>query len=310
MATPQSASASAVHLVTTSAETRQILRQKFWGVISRIVYYPTALVGMIVVLGFTIIAVVAPAISPFDPDRGDIAARLQPPAWMGGKGKHLLGTDSVGRDLLSRIIYGTRVSLSIGVITIVISAGVGTALGLVVGWGSTWVGPLLSRLADLLLAFPMLVFAIGAMTVLGPGFWIIVLALSFQSWVEFFRLVRGGTLVQREREYVQAARALGRSTVGILVREILPNIFHSVLVLGTLRVGYIIIAEASLSFLGIGIQPPTPAWGSMISDGREFMFNAWWIATFPGLVAITLVLGLNLLGEGLRDILDPRLRRL
>jgi peptide/nickel transport system permease protein len=189
---------------------------------------------------------------------------------------------------------------------VAIAALVGTVLGLIAGWRAAWLDSVLGRLADFQLAFPMLIFAIGIMTIVGSGFWVIVFALGFQLWVEFYRLVRGEVLAQRNLDYVDAARAIGRSSGGILLDEILPNIAHTVVVLATLRVGYVIIMEASLSFLGLGIQPPTPTWGSMIADGRNLMLSAWWLATIPGIAILGLVMGLNILGEGLRDALDPR----
>ncbi len=265
-----------------------------------------ALLGGLVALGFAVAALLAPLLVAHDPNQGDLGARLRAPAWVTGDMTHPLGTDSVGRDLLSRIVYGARTSLGIGIITVALSAAVGTALGLAAGWRGGWPDRLASRFADFLLAFPVLIFAIGVLAIFGPGFWVIVGALSFQAWVEFYRLVRGETLVQREQEYVQAARALGRPMLGILAFEILPNVVYTVLALSTIRIGYVIIAESSLSFLGIGIQPPTPAWGSMVSDGRDFMLTAWWVPTLPGLAAVVLVLGLNLFGEGLRQVLDPR----
>lgn len=270
---------------------------------------PTMAVGGAVVVLFALAAILAPWLTPFDPVAGVLTDRLQAPSWMGGPAGHLLGTDALGRDLLSRIVYGARISLGVGLATVAVAGAVGTILGLAAGWAGGWLDRILSRLADFLLAFPMLIFAIGVMTVLGAGFWVIVVALSFKSWVEFYRLVRAETLAQRELEYVQAARALGRPAIAILGDEILPNLVHTILVLATLRVGYFIIMEASLSFLGLGIQPPTPAWGSMVADGRDYMLTAWWISMFPGIAIVLLVLGINLLGEGMRDTLDPRLRK-
>jgi peptide/nickel transport system permease protein len=185
---------------------------------------------------------------------------------------------------------------------------VGAMLGAVAGYYRGWMDTVLSRFADLLMAFPFLIFAIGVMAFMGPGFVNLILALTFKGWVEFYRLVRGEMLSEKTKEYVEAARALGRSHLAIMGAEILPNILQSVLVLGTLRMGFFIVTEASLSFLGLGIQPPTPAWGSMVAEGRDVMLAAWWVSTLPGLAILLLVLSLNLFGEGLRDILDPRLK--
>lgn len=260
------------------------------------------------VAAYLLAALLAPWISPHDPSASDLRLRLAPPAWEGGERTYVLGGDDVGRDLLSRIIHGGRASLGIGFLTVAIACGIGTGLGLAAGYRRGAFDYWLSRFADLLLAFPLLIFAIGIMSVLGPGTFNLILALTFKSWVEFFRLARGAVLAERAKEYVEAARAQGRRAASILLVEILPNIAHAILVLATLRVGYIIINEASLSFLGLGIQPPTPAWGSMVSQGRAYMLNGWWISTFPGLAIVTLVLGINLFGEGLREALDPRLR--
>jgi peptide/nickel transport system permease protein len=267
---------------------------------------PVAFAAGVVVLLYVMGAVLAPWIVPLDPTRGDLLYRMAPPVFLpGGTAERLLGADALGRDLLSRIIWGARSSLAIGVLSVLASALIGVGLGGVAGYFRGPLDTLVSRVAEFLMAFPLLIFAIGVMTVLGPGFSVIILALSFKGWVEFFRLARAEVLVHQTREYVEAARTLGARDQRIIVRHLLPNIMHTILVLGTLRTGYFIIMEASLSFLGLGIQPPTPAWGTMVADGRSLMLNAWWIATFPGLALLLLVLALNLLGEGLRDVLDP-----
>ena len=272
-------------------------------------HQPVAFIAGIVVLGYVVAAVFAPWIAPVDPDRANLLLRMAPPEFLkGGTAERVLGADSLGRDLLSRIIWGGRASLAIGLLSTLASALVGVALGSLAAYYRGPIDGLISRTAEFLMAFPLLIFAIGVMTILGPGFWVIILALTFKSWVEFFRLARAEVLVEKTREYSEAARALGASDARSIGRHLLPNIIHSVLVLATLRTGYFVIMEASLSFLGLGIQPPTPAWGSMVADGRSFMLDAWWIATFPGLALLLLVLSLNLLGEGLRDALDPRLR--
>ena len=270
---------------------------------------PVVLLGGIVVLAFLLAALLADQITIHNPMRGSLLLRFEPPAWQaGGKWAYPLGTDDQGRDLLTRIIFGTRVSLAVGLLTVGISVAVGTVLGAAAGYYRGWLDELLSRFADLLLAFPFLIFAIGVMAFLGPGFPNLVMALAFKGWVEFFRLARGEMLAERAKEYVFAARVAGQGDVAIIASEILPNIIQSIFVLGTLRLGYMIIMEASLSFIGLGIQPPTPAWGSMVASGRDYMLRAWWVTTFPGLAILLLVMAINVFGEGLRDILDPRLK--
>lgn len=271
--------------------------------------HPLALAGGITILLFVLGAVFAPQITTHDPTRGNLRLRLDPPAWFeGGNWDYPLGTDAQGRDLLTRIIFGARISLLVGILSVGISILVGVALGAVAGYFRGWVDNVVSRFADLLLAFPFLIFAIGVMAFLGPGFNNLILALTFKGWVEFFRLARGEMLAEKTKEYVEAAVVTGQSHTAIIVKEILPNIIQSVFVLGTLRMGYMIITEASLSFLGLGIQPPTPAWGTMVAAGRDYMLVAWWVTTFPGIAILLLVLAINLFGEGLRDILDPRLK--
>lgn len=270
---------------------------------------PIALLGGVIVLLFLLSALLAPQITTHDPESGSLRQRLLPPAWAAqGQGAFLLGTDAQGRDLLTRIIFGAQVSLSVGVLTVGISVVIGALFGALAGYYRGWVDTVLSRFADLLMAFPFLIFAIAVMAFLGPGFVNLILALTFKGWVEFYRLVRGDMLSEKTKEYVEAARTLGRSHLAIIGAEILPNILQSVLVVATLRMGFFIVTEASLSFLGLGIQPPTPAWGSMVAEGRDVMLAAWWVSTLPGLAILLLVLSLNLFGEGLRDILDPRLK--
>ena len=270
---------------------------------------PLAMLGGIILVVYVLAALLAPAITVYNPNRGNLRDRLNPPAWQAeGSWDYPLGTNSQGRDLLTRIIYGARISLAIGVLSVGISAVVGLSLGALSGFYRGWLDNIFSRFADLLLSFPYLIFAIGVMAFLGPGFTNLILALTFKGWVEFFRLVRGEMMAQKTQEYVEAARVSGEGSFAIIVREILPNIIQSVLVLGTLRMGSMIIMEASLSFLGLGLPPSIPAWGSMVASGRDYLLVAWWVSTIPGIAILILVLAINLLGEGLRDILDPRLK--
>ncbi len=301
----------------TLSEGKEILRDSsrlwwqntkdFW---RRFRKHPLAVLGLVILIIYILMAIFAPFIAPHDPNKQSISNRLLPPmAFEGGTSEYPLGTDYLGRDILSRIIYGSRVSLLVGVISIAISVFVGFVLGAIAGYYRGFFDTVLSRFSELLMAFPFLIFTIFVMAILGPGFWNLIVALTFKAWVEFFRLVRGEIMSEMTKEYIEAARALGRSSKEIITLEIVPNIFHSVLVLATLRMGYMIITEASLSFLGIGVPPRIPAWGTMVADGRDYILNAWWISTLPGLAIVILVLSINLFGEGLRDVLDPRLKK-
>ena len=267
-----------------------------------------AVAAAVVVVAIALLALLAPWIAPHDPTEADLFRRLQPPGWRaGGEWAYPLGCDGLGRDLLSRLIWGARVSLMVAVMVIGIAAVVGTLAGLAAGYRRGWTDTLISRLVDTLLGFPYLVFALGLMAMMGPGLHNIVLALVYKEWVFSCRVVRGETLAARELEYVQAARALGCGDAHIALREILPNVLSPVLVVATFRMAYVIIMEASLSFLGLGVQPPTPSWGSMVADGRDFLVDAWWVSTYPGLAILSLVLAINLASQALRDAFDPRL---
>ncbi|MGI6643578.1 MAG: ABC transporter permease [Bacillota bacterium] len=264
-----------------------------------------AVVAGIVVLVYILGAVFAPFITPSEPDSTSLSERLLPPSWVGS---HPLGTDHLGRDILTRIVHGARVSILIGVTTVAISMVIGCILGMTAGYYGGLLDAVLGRLTEILLAFPYLIFAIGAMAMLGPGFWNLVWALSFKGWVEFYRLARAGVLQEKTKEYVEAAKILNRTGPEILLIEILPNIINPLLVVGTLRVGSMMVMEASLSFLGIGIPPRIPAWGSMIQDGYRFLLNAWWLSALPGLFLVILVLSLNVFGETLREAVNPELK--
>ncbi|WP_372839781.1 ABC transporter permease [Phaeovulum sp.] len=266
-----------------------------------------AMAAAVVVVLFVVMAAFAPWLAPQDPYETDLFRRLQPPAWVeGGEWGFLLGCDALGRDIFSRIIYGARISIFVGVTVIVLATGIGIIAGLASGYLRGWVDVIISRIVDILLGFPYLIFAIGLMAMMGPGLGNIILALAYKEWVIPARVVRGETLAVRELEYVEAARALGASPRHIMLREILPNILSPVVVVSTIRMANVIILEASLSFLGLGVQPPMASWGSMVSDGRAFILEAWWVSTFPGLAILLLVLAINVASQGLRDAFDPR----
>jgi ABC-type dipeptide/oligopeptide/nickel transport system permease subunit len=260
-----------------------------------------------VVLAFVVLAVAAPLFAPQDPYETDLFRRLQPPVWMAdGEWAYVLGCDALGRDILSRIIYGARISIFIGIVVISMATGIGIVAGLAAGYLRGWTDVVISRVVDILLGFPYLIFAIALIAMMGPGLQNILLVLVYKEWVVPCRVVRGETLAAREVEYVEAARALGASRRHIMLREILPNILSPLVVVSTIRMAHVIILEASLSFLGLGVQPPTASWGSMVADGRAFMLEAWWVSTFPGLAILLLVLAINVASQGLRDAFDPK----
>ena len=260
----------------------------------------TGRIAGLVVLAYLLIALFAPLLAPSNPAATALETRLAPPS-----PAHWFGTDALGRDELSRTIYGARVSILVGVLTVGIAATVGTGLGMLGAYYRGAIDAISARAIELLLAFPYLIFAIGMMAFLGPGFWNLIWALALKGWIEFYRLARGETLAQSTKEYVEAAHAVGYPHSWILLTEILPNIMNTIAVLATLRVGYFMVLEASLSFLGIGIPPHIPTWGSMINDGRNILFVAWWVSTIPGLALLVLVVAINVLGERMRQVLDP-----
>lgn len=252
-------------------------------------------------------ALLAPWVAPHSPTSADLEARLRPPAWQQrGTFEYLLGSDLLGRDVLSRLIWGARVSLPIALLATGLGAVVGSALGLIAGYYKGSIDALLTKLIDVQLAFPFVLFAISVIAVAGPGTTVLVVVLAIGSWVGHARIVRGLAMSLREREFVVSARALGAGGLRILVRHLLPDVLSVIVVMATFDVGRIIILESTLSFLGLGVQPPTPSWGSDLRDAAVYVRQAWWMATFPGLIIMVVVLGVNLLGDTLRDILDPR----
>jgi peptide/nickel transport system permease protein len=270
----------------------------------------TALFGAAVVATVLLTAIAAPLVSPFDPVEQDIGEhRLKPPGWRDGTGRlHALGTDHLGRDLLSRVVYGARPALLVGFAAVTISGVLGMAAGLTSGYFGGRVDDVLMRVGDIQLAFPFILLAIAVIGVLGPSLTTIIAVIGVSSWVVYARVVRGAVLSLRELEFVQAVRALGSGDARILLRHVLPNAFTPWLVVATLDMARVIVIESALSFLGLGVQPPTPTWGGMLADGRVYISTAWWLATFPGLAILVTVLGINLFGDGLRDTLDPRLK--
>jgi ABC-type dipeptide/oligopeptide/nickel transport system permease subunit len=253
-------------------------------------------------------AMLAPWISPHEPLQVNIRHRLAPPAWMdGGSIQHPLGTDQVGRDLLTRMIYGGRVSLVIGVSAVLLSATIGVLMGLGAGYFGGRVDWSIMTLVNVMLAFPFVLLALAVIAVLGPSLPNMIVVLGVADWPLYARVIRAETLAIREREFVTAGRALGMSHLRLVFRQILPNLVSAIVVIATLQVARVIILESFLSFLGLGIQPPTPAWGNMLGEGRVYMLNSWWIAAFPGLAIFVTTLAINLLGNALRDWLDPHL---
>ena len=292
------------------ADPARVERAEWLTFLRRLATRRTALFGLAVVVIVLVTAVAAPWLSPFDPieqDLGDL--RLKAPGFRDAGGRvHPLGTDHLGRDLLARVIYGARPALMVGFAAVVISGLIGMAAGLVSGYFGGRVDDALMRLADIQLAFPFILLAIAVIGVLGPSLKTIIAVIGVSSWVVYARIVRSAVLSLREREFVQAALALGSGDVRVLVRHILPNALTPWLVVATLDMARVIVIESALSFLGLGVQPPTPTWGGMLADGRVYISTAWWLATFPGLAILVTVLGINLFGDGLRDTLDPRLK--
>ena len=273
----------------------------------RLLRNPGGLVGFVLVVLVVAMAILSPVISPHDPAQQNIAQRLKPPFWIeGGTLEHPLGTDSVGRDILSRVIYGSRVSLVVGLVATSLSALLGVSLGLVAGYLGGASDTVISRVGDVQQAIPFLVLAIAVAAMLGPGLFNLILVLVITTWVTFFRVVRGEVLSVREEQYVLSARCIGCSKSRLLWRHILPNVSASITVIATLLVANMIIFEASLSFLGLGVPSSIPTWGRMVADGRAYIASEWWIALFAGLAILVTVMGMNLLGDWLREGLDPR----
>ncbi|MFC1491679.1 ABC transporter permease [Nitrospinota bacterium] len=272
---------------------------------------PPALFGLICVLIVIIWALVPEIFSPMDPLKQNLDIHLKPPGYVDAAGTtHWAGTDELGRDMLSRIIWGARISLIVGIVAVLLSGMIGVTLGLVAGYYGGYVDAVISRIVDIALSVPFILLAMSIIAILGPSLQNVILAMAVRTWIVYARTIRGAVLAVKEFEYIAGAKATGCRTPRILVRHLLPNVLSTAIVIATLYLGRMIIIEASLSFLGVGVPPPTPAWGGMLSDGRSFLDTAWWLAFFPGLALMLTVLGVNLLGDWIRDALDPRMKRL
>jgi ABC-type dipeptide/oligopeptide/nickel transport system permease subunit len=263
-----------------------------------------ALGGSVIAVLFTLVAIVGPALAPYDYARQSLSDILLPPFSRG----HVLGTDELGRDLLSRLLTGIRISMAVGIGTTAIALSIGTVAGMLAGYYRGWMDRLINGVVELVWGFPLILIAVLLIGAIGPGLVGVVLAVGFVNWAGFARIVRGDVFALREKEFVVAARALGKGDVAIMSRHLLPNVLGSALVMGSYYMAIAIIAEAGLSFIGMGAQPPLPSLGQMISEGSGYMLENHWISTIPGVTIVLLVLGLNVLGDGLRDVLDPRLK--
>jgi peptide/nickel transport system permease protein len=265
--------------------------------------------GSLIVVFACCVAIFASFIAPHNPYEGEITKRLMPPFWIeGGSKDHILGTDHVGRDLLTRIIFGSRVSLVVGFASVLISVTIGVFLGLISGYYGSIVDWIISSIVNIMLTFPFVLLALAVIAVVGPSFQNMLVVLGLTSWPFYTRVVRAEVLKWKELDFVEAARAMGMKNNRILFSQIFPNILNSVLVLSSLQVARFIILEAFLSFLGLGVQPPTPSWGGMLGDARVYMLTSWWLATFPGLAIFVATFGISLMGDGIRDFFDPHLR--
>ena len=265
--------------------------------------------GVGFVLLVAAVAVAAPWLAPHDPIRQSLRARLAAPTLEAADGKaHLLGTDHLGRDVLSRVIHGARVSLLVGFAAVLVGGAIGSVLGIVAGFRGGWADSIIMTLADAQLAFPFILLAIGIIAVLGPSFPTLVVVIGLSGWVAYARILRSQVLSLRSREFVDAVHALGGSVLRIVVRHVLPNVLSSLVVIATLELARAIVLEATLSFLGLGVQPPTPSWGGMVHEGREYLDSAWWISTCPGLVLMATSIVVSRTGDWLRDLLDPTLK--
>jgi len=270
-----------------------------------------ALIGVFVLLIVAITGIFAPELAPYEPTKTNMMDRIKPPGWTSNNGDfHLLGTDVIGRDVLSRLIYGTRISLVVGIIAVAIAGTIGVLFGLLSGYFGGWLDTLIMRFADIQFAFPFILLAIAVLAVLGPGVFKLILVLGFNGWVRYGRITRSQVLSLREQEFVLAAHSIGMSNSRIIFKHILPNIWGPVIVIASFMVASTIISEASLSFLGLGVPPMVPTWGSMLADGRDYLTLAPWLSIYAGVAISIVVLSINIVGDWIRDYLDPRLKNI
>jgi peptide/nickel transport system permease protein len=280
-------------------------RQSVWTTLKRL-----PIISSFILLAFLVLAIGADVIAPHHPYETALRSRFRPPVWEeGGSWDHPLGTDHLGRDVMTRVIYGARVSLAAGLLTVLLAGFVGAAIGLLSGFYGGRIDAVLMRAADATLAFPIILFALILAVTMGPSFFNVITAIAIVLWARYARVIRGEVLSLKERDFVAQARITGCSALRIIAYHLFPNTLNTLIVLLTLQIGYVILVEASLSFLGAGIPPPTPAWGSMVAEGRDYITRAWWVSFFPGMAIMLSVLSLNLLGDWVRDTLDPKLRQ-
>jgi len=269
-----------------------------------------AVFGLAVTLCMVFAAVFAPVLAPYHPYDQDVSNRFQPPFWHSdGNPDHILGTDHVGRDLLSRLIYGARISLSVGIFAVLIAASIGIFLGLLAGYYMGTVDAVISYLIDMMMSFPYVLLAMALVATLGASFRNVFIVLGLTSWPLYARVIRAEVLRIKEMDYIQSARAVGMNDIRIILSEVVPNLFNSIIVICTVQTAAMIISESFLSFLGLGVQPPVPSWGGMLSEGRAYMLEMGWLAALPGMAIFLTAMGINLLGDGLRDFFDPFKRK-
>ncbi|MDZ7759571.1 MAG: ABC transporter permease [Desulfovermiculus sp.] len=296
----------------SSISTNIVLRLKlFMETIREVARRPSALIGGIMLICILGLSISFPLFYNISPLEMDLLGRFTPPVWQeGGAWSHPLGTDNLGRDILCRLLYGSRVSLMVGFSAVLLAGIAGIILGLLSGYYGGRVDSFIMRIADIFMAYPFMLLTISIIAVLGPSIFNLILVLGLADWVTYARTIRGSVLSLKKKEFVESSRAIGTSNLVIILRHILPNVISPLLILGTLRVANIIIWESGLSFLGMGVPPPMPTWGRMLAEGRIYITSAWWLVTLPGLAIMVTILSVNLLGDGLRDALDPRLRNI